>query len=119
MSLTEGYATAFALSALLRSKFQENNGTGYCFFPFNPAKPNCREIERYDCGSSGASARDLSFDEGRVAAVMRDLIDIGEDNSGDDPDLGEAGFADAIDLPYARVLFDPMRENPTSMEDYW
>lgn len=119
VALTEGYATAFALSSLWRSKFQEVNGTGYCYFPFNPAAPNCREIEQYDCGSSGASARDLSFDEGRVAAVMRDLIDIGGDNSGGDPDLGETGFADAVNLPYVRVLFDPMRENPTSMEEYW
>lgn len=120
VSLSEGYATAFGLSALWQSPFQEAKGTGYCWFPFDPAVANCLEIESYVCDdATGASARDLSFDEGRVAAVMRDLIDAATDDNGGDDDRGAAGFADGSNLARTRVLFDPMRANPTSMEEYW
>lgn len=118
VALTEGYATAFGLSALWQSRFQEATGTGYCWFPFDPASPSCLEIERYDC-DGGASAKDLSFDEGRVAAVMRDLIDAGTDDNGGDDGRGVTGFSDATNLVRARVLFDAMRDNPASMEEYW
>jgi hypothetical protein len=118
VALSEGYATAFGLSALWQSKYQEASGTGYCFFPFDPASPNCQEIERYDC-DSGPVSRDLSVDEGRVAALLRDLIDAGVDDNGDDDGRGVDGFSDNANIVRARVLFDPMRGNPASMQEYW
>lgn len=118
VSLTEGYATAFGLSALWQSPFQESAGNGYCWFPFDPAVADCLPIEAYEC-DVGVSARDLSFDEGRVAAVLRDLIDAAGDDNGGDPDRGLSGYSDASNLLRTRVLLDPMRGNPQSMEDYW
>jgi hypothetical protein len=118
VAVSEGYATAFGLSALWQSKFQEANGTGYCFFPFNAASPNCCEIEQYDC-DSGPASRDLSIDEGRVAALLRDLIDAGADDNENDDGRGVNGFSDNANLVRARVLFDPMRGNPASMQEYW
>ena len=118
VAVSEGYATAFGLSALWQSKFQEANGTGYCFFPFNTASPNCREIEKYDC-DSGPASRDLSIDEGRVAALLRDLIDAGVDENENDDGRGVDGFSDNANLVRARVFFDPMRSNPASMQEYW
>ena len=97
VSFTEGYATAFGLSSLFQSRSKESTGTGYCWFPFNPAAPNCLEIENYSC-----TARDLSTDEGRVAAALRDLIDTANDDNGGDADRGDAGFSDTLSLPRRR-----------------
>jgi len=121
VSLTEGYATAFGLSSLWQSPFQESTGTGFCWFPFNAtlATPRCLQIEQYDCDDIPLEDRNLSTDEGRIAAVLRDLIDAAGDNNGDDDGRGVSGFSDTTNLIRSRVLLDPMRSNPASMEEYW
>jgi hypothetical protein len=124
-ALKEGYATAFGISSLWQSKFQETTpaggvGTGYCFWPFPDTGSQCREIENYDCDAIPVADRDLSLDEGRVAATLRDLIDLSGDNYGNDTGKGVSGFSDALSgLNRRKVLYDPIRSNPTSMEEYW
>jgi len=121
VSLTEGYATAFGLSSLWQSSFQESTGTGFCWFPFDATltTPNCLQIENYDCSAIPLADRNLSTDEGRIAAVMRDLIDAADDNNGGNDGRGVTGFSDTSNLIRKYVLLDPMRENPSSMEEYW
>lgn len=128
-ALKEGYATAFGISSLWRSRFEQTTpaggrGTAYCFWPYPATGGSCREIENYDCDAIPAADRDLSLDEGRVAAVLRDLIDLAGDSNadagGNDLGRGATGFSDALSgLNRRKVLYDPMRSNPTSMEEYW
>lgn len=124
-ALKEGYATAFGISALWRSRFEQTTptggrGTAYCFWPYPATGGSCREIENYDCDAIPVGDRDLSLDEGRVAAVLRDLIDLAGDNAGTDGGKGVSGFSDALSgITRRKVLYDPLRTNPTSMEEYW
>jgi hypothetical protein len=124
-ALKEGYATAFGISSLWKSKFQQTTpaggvGTAYCFYPFPAAGSQCREIENYDCDAIPLADRDLSVDEGRVAATLRDLIDLADDDSGTDDGKGVSGFSDALSgITRRKVLYDPLRKNPKSMEEYW
>jgi hypothetical protein len=124
-ALLEGYATAFALSSLWRSKFQETTraggqGTGYCFWPYPAPGSRCVEIENYACNAIPVDDRDLSLDEGRVAATLRDLIDLAGDNAGNSTGRGRLGYSDALSgISRRKVLFDPIRNNPSSMEEYW
>lgn len=122
VSLTEGYATAFGLSSLWQSRFEEvsspgTTGTGFCFVPGDATQ--CLDIEQYNCTTIPEAERNLSTDEGRVAATLRDLIDAGGDSNGGDTGLGRTGFTDTSNLPRRRVLYDPMVANPSSMQDYW
>ncbi|KAJ9094618.1 hypothetical protein QFC20_006858 [Naganishia adeliensis] len=117
LSLKEGFATAFGLESLKGSRFQEDGGTGFCWFPFNPAVRDCVDIERYTC--AGIADPDLSTDEGRVAAVFHDLVDIPNDNNGGDDDRGVDGFSDRIWIRRREVLYLPLKANPANMEQYW
>lgn len=117
LSLKEGFATAFGLSSIRGSRFQEGSGTGFCWFPYDPAIGNCVEIERYDCDA--VTDPDLSTDEGRVAAVLQDLVDVTGDNNGGDDGRGVDGLSDAVWIRRRRVFYDPLRSNPASMEEYW
>ncbi|KAJ9122900.1 hypothetical protein QFC24_003938 [Naganishia onofrii] len=116
LTLKEGYATAFGLTALWKSPFQQGKGTAYCFFP---TSPKCVEIENYDCDKIPLADRDGSLDEGRVAAILRDLIDVAGDDSAGDDGRGVSGFSDAAYISRRAVLYDPIRKNPKSMEEYW
>ena len=128
-ALKEGYATAFGISSLWRSRFEQTTpaggrGTAYCFWPYPATGGSCVEVETYDCDAIPAADRDLSLDEGRVAAVLRDLIDLAGDSNavtaGNDLGRGATGFSDALSgLSRRKVLYDPMTSNPTSMEEYW
>ncbi|GHJ88003.1 hypothetical protein NliqN6_4405 [Naganishia liquefaciens] len=122
VSLTEGFATAFGLSSLWQSRFEETSspgttGTGFCFVPGDSSQ--CLDIEQYNCSTIAEPDRNLSTDEGRIAALLRDLIDAGGDSNGGDTGLGRSGFTDASNLPRRRVLYDPMVNNPANMQQYW
>lgn len=117
LSLKEGFATAFGLESIKGSRFQEGTGTAFCWFPYDPAIADCVEIERYTCPD--IADPDLSTDEGRVAAVFHDLVDVPNDNNGGDDDRGVDGFSDGIWIRRREVLYLPLKANPASIEEYW
>lgn len=124
LALTEGFATAFGLSSLWQSRFQETSGTGTTgttgtAFRFIGPPVSFREIEQYDCPAIPEASRNLSTDEGRVAAALRDLIDANADDNGSDPARGRGGLTDRTNILRRKVLYDPMVNNPANMEEYW
>jgi hypothetical protein len=125
VSLTEGYATAFGLSSLWQSRFQEvaptGTGTAFVFFEraIDTGALQFIEIEQYNCTSIPEDARDLSTDEGRIAAALRDLIDANADDNDSDTGLGRGGLVDTTNILRRKVLYDPMVNNPSSMQQYW
>lgn len=122
LALTEGYATAFGLSSLWQSRYQEtsptgSNGTAYIGFGRTP--PGYIEIEQYNCTAILEANRNISTDEGRVAAALRDLIDANADDNGGVLTRGRGGLTDRTNILRRKVLFDPMVNNPLNMEQYW
>jgi len=79
LAWTEGYATAFALSAT-------NSPDGV--FHWTPGDSG-RDIEHYSC-----SYHQLDTDEGRVAAAIWDFVDANNDCNQGSQDRGRDGFCD-------------------------
>lgn len=117
VAFTEGYATAFGLSGLWHSKYQEMDGTAFCFFPCEGRSDLVLEIENYSC--TRPPVKDLSTDEGRVASVLRDLIDAANDDNGGDAGRGIDGDSDHVNMIRSRVLVSALSANPHNMSAYW
>lgn len=121
LAMTEGYATALAILAFRGSKYAPGDGTSYCWSPSDAPKAlwDCRGIENYDCSAIAEADRNLSTDEGRVAAAILDLADFLVDDNLGITALGVNGKTDNSNLRLSRVLYWPMRNNPASMQEYW
>lgn len=119
LAFGEGFATAFAIVSMRNSPYKPGTGTGYCWSASDDPNPPCLDIEEYYCSAIPLADRDLSTDEGRVAAALVDLVDSTVDNTfGLDP-YGVANKTDNSNLPAVKVLVRPMVKNPGNMEQYW
>lgn len=107
LAWSEGFATYYGLVSGL------GNGTLHW-----SVGDQGKSIELYSC-----SLRDISIDEGRVAAALWDLYDSANDSNGGNEDLGRNGYSDSNSgaqvVPFATLVGTLWVSHQQTVQDYW
>jgi Transthyretin-like family len=107
LAWSEGFATYYGLVAGL--------GNGTMHWSVGDAGMS---IELYSC-----HLRDMSIDEGRVAAGLWDLYDSANDSNGGDPDLGANNYSDANSgaqlVPFNTLVDTLWVSQQQTVQQYW